>query len=44
MTFFTSGALYWMKQLFVNEETFVKNGCSLSNEHFPIELGIYNGN
>ena len=25
-----------MKQLFINRRNFVKNGCSLPNEHFPI--------
>ena len=29
--FFTSGALYWMKQLFMIETNPVKNGCSVSN-------------
>ena len=42
MTSFTSGALYWIKQLFISKTIFVKNGCSLSNEHFPIVPGIKN--
>ena len=40
MTYSTSGALYWMKQLFIIESKSVKNGCSLSNEHFSIVTGI----
>ena len=35
-----SSALYWMKQQFVKETNSVKNGCSLSNEYFPIASGI----
>ena len=31
LTFSTSGALYWMKQLFIIKTNSVKNGCSLSN-------------
>ena len=30
-TFFTSGALYWMKQLFIIKTNSVMKGCSLSN-------------
>ena len=36
----TSGAMYWMKQLFIIKTNSVKNGCSRSNEHFSIVLGI----
>ena len=36
----TSGALYWMKQLFIFKTNPVKNGCSLSNERFSIVPGI----
>ena len=36
MTISTSGALYWMRQLFMNKSNFFKIGCSLSNERFPI--------
>ena len=31
LTFSTSGALYWMKQLFINKTDSGKDGCSLSN-------------
>ena len=27
MTCSSSGALYWMKQLFISKENFIKNGC-----------------
>ena len=37
---FYKGALYWMKQLFIINTDSVKNGCSLSIEHFPIVPGI----
>ena len=40
LTYSTSGALYWMKQLFIIETNSVNIGCSLSNEHFPIVPGI----
>ena len=36
----TSGALYWMKQLFIIKTISVKNVCSLSTEHFSIVPGI----
>ena len=29
-----SGALYWMKQLFITNLNFIKNGCYLFSEHF----------
>ena len=35
LTSFTSGSLYWIKQLFIFETTFVGNGRFPSNEHFP---------
>ena len=38
----TSGALYWMKQLFIIKTNSIKNGCSHSNEHPPIVPGIWN--
>ena len=34
MTCSLSGAMYWMKQLFIIKTTFMKNGCYLSSEHF----------
>ena len=37
---FLSGALYWMKQLFIIKVNFIKNGCSFPHEHFPIVPGI----
>ena len=40
LTYSTSGALYWMKQLFIIKTNSVKNGCSLFNEHFSIVPGI----
>ena len=40
MTYSTSGALYWMKQLFIIETNSVKNGCSFPQEHFPIYPGL----
>ena len=40
LTYSTSFALYWMKQLFIIKTISVKNGCSLSNDHFPILPGI----
>ena len=36
LTTFTSGALYWMKQLFFFQTTFVKNGCSYKIDFFWI--------
>ena len=36
----TSGALYWMEQLFMIKTNSVKNGSSLSGEHYPIVPGI----
>ena len=38
----TSGALYWMKQLFIIKTNSVKNGCCLSNQRFPIVPRIKN--
>ena len=40
LTYSTSGALYWMKELFIVETDSVMNGCSLSNEHLSIVPGI----
>ena len=40
LTYSTSGALYWMKQMFINKTNFVKNGCSFPQEHFPIVPGF----
>ena len=40
LTLFSSEALYWMKQLFINETNFNKSGCSLSNEFFLILSGM----
>ena len=37
-----SGALYWMKKLFIIKINFIKNGCSFPHEHFPIVPGIKN--
>ena len=42
LTSSTIGALNWMKQLFIKYTTCVKDGCSLSNEHYPIVQGILN--
>ena len=42
LTYSTSGALYCMKQHFIIKTTFLKNGCSFSNERFPIVPGIWN--
>ena len=39
---FSSGTLYWMKQLFIIKVNFFKNGCSFPHEHFPIVPGIEN--
>ena len=36
LTYFSSGALYRTKQLFISETNYVKKGCSLSIEPFPI--------
>ena len=38
-TYFSNGALYWMRQLLIFKSNFVKNRCSLSNRNFPIALG-----
>ena len=35
LTYFLSGAMYWMKQLFIIKVNFIKNGCYLSSENFP---------
>ena len=40
LTYSTSGALYWMKQFFINNTNSVKNGCSFPHEHFPIVPGL----
>ena len=40
LTYFPSGALYWMDQLFIINTNFVKEGRFLSNEHFLIITGI----
>ena len=40
LTYSTSAAFYWMKQLFIIETNSVKNGYSLSNEQFVIVPGI----
>ena len=37
---FYSGALYWMKKLFIFNTNSVKTGCFFPNEHFPIVPGI----
>ena len=42
VTFSTSGALYWMKQLSIIKTISVKKECSLSNQCFPIVPGIKN--
>ena len=42
MMYSLSGALYWMKQLFIIKVNFIKNGCSFPHEHFPIVPGIRN--
>ena len=42
LTFSTSSALYWMKQLFKINTNTVKNGCSFPHELFPIVPGIKN--
>ena len=42
LTFSTSGALYWMKQLLIIKKNSVMNGCSFPHEHFPIVPGIKN--
>ena len=35
LTFFSSGALFWTKQLFLSKTYTVKKECSLSDGHFP---------
>ena len=40
LIYFKSGALYWMKQLFIIKTNSVNNRCSLPNEHFSIVPGI----
>ena len=40
LTYSTSGALYWMRQLFIIKTNSVKIGCSLSNEHYRLYLGL----
>ena len=42
LRYYSSGALYWMKQLFINKVNFIKNGCSFPHELFPIVPGIEN--
>ena len=42
LIFSTSTALYCMKQLFIIRKNSLTNGCSLSNQRFPIVLGIKN--
>ena len=42
LTFLLSGALYWMKQLFINKVNFIKNGCFYPHEHFAIVSRIKN--
>ena len=40
LTFYSDGALYWMKQLFMSKTNSTTNGYSLPKEHFPIVTGI----
>ena len=40
MTFSTSGALYWMKQLFIIKTNSVKNECSVSISVFRLYTGL----
>ena len=40
LTFSTSGALYWIKKLFLIKTNPVRKGCFLSKERFPIVPGI----
>ena len=40
LTFFSSGALYGIKQLFLIKTSLVRIGCSLSNERFPTVSGF----
>ena len=42
MTYSLSGALYWMKQLFIIKLNFMMNGRSFPHEHFEIVPGIEN--
>ena len=37
LTYFSSSGLYWMKQVFIFKIKNFMNGCSLSNEYFPVE-------
>ena len=39
LTYFTSGALYWMKQLFIIKTNSFEKGCSFPHEQFPIVPG-----
>ena len=34
LTLFLSGALYWMKQLFITKVNFIRKGCYLPSERF----------
>ena len=38
LTYFANSVLYWIKQLFIAEMIFIKNGGSVSIAHFPILL------
>ena len=40
LTYSTSGALYWMKQLFIIKTNYVKNGCSSPHEHLRFNSGF----
>ena len=40
MAYSTSGASYWMEQLFKIKKSSVSNGCSFPHEHFPIVPGL----
>ena len=42
LTYSTSGALYWMKQLFIIKSNSAKNGYFFPHEHFLIVPGIKN--
>ena len=40
LTYFSSGALYWTKQLFISETNSIRKGQSLSHEHVRTASGI----
>ena len=40
LTYSTSSALYWLKQLFIIKTDSVKNGCSFPHEHFRMYPGL----